>query len=113
MNEGPAGIQTSYAVSWIPARKLVPAANMSNLRPAMSFTDLDGPYNNRNQQQSRMDEDIVSLRSQRSNGSVSSSIKKLRRRLEVREKLLQLKKQRSALQIELYQQEYELEVAEV
>jgi hypothetical protein len=96
----------------VPARKLVPAAIMSSIGPAPSLLDLDGLYNNHNQQQSRMDEDIVSLRSQRSNGSVSSSIKKLKRRLEVREKLLQLKKQRSALQIELYQQDYELKVAE-
>jgi hypothetical protein len=92
-----------------PARKSVPAI-MSSIRPVSSLPDLDGPYNNHNQQQSRMNEDIVSVRSQRSHGSISSSIRKLSGRLEVREKLLQLKKQRSALQMELDQQEYELKI---
>jgi hypothetical protein len=97
-----------------PAKKSVPAI-MSSISPAPSLPDLDGPYNNHNQQQSRMNEDIVSVRSRRSHGSsvsVSSSIKKLSGRLEVREKLLLLKKQRSALQMELDQQEYELKIAE-
>jgi hypothetical protein len=88
----------------VPAKKSVPAI-MSSIR---SFPALDGPYNNHNQQQSRMDEDIVSTRSRRSHGSsvsVSSSIKKLSGKLEVREKLLQLKKQRAALEMEWDQQE--------
>jgi hypothetical protein len=62
-----------------------------------------------------MDEDIVSVRSRRPHGSsvsVSSSNKKPSGRLEVREKLLQLKKQRTALEMELDQQEYELKNAE-
>jgi hypothetical protein len=56
------------------AKKLVPGAIMSSISPVSSLPDLEGPYSNQNQQQSRMDEYIVSLRSQRSNGSVSSSI---------------------------------------
>jgi hypothetical protein len=94
-----------------PARRSVPAI-MSSISPAPSLPDLDGPYNNHSQQQSRMNEDIASVRSQRSHGSVSSSIRKLSGRLEVREKLFQLKKQRSALQMELDQQRHELKIAE-
>jgi hypothetical protein len=70
---------------------------------------------NRPRQLSRMDEDQVSTRSRRSNGSrvsVSSSIKKLSGRKDVQLQLLKLKRKQSEIREEFEEQACELELLE-